>query len=143
MSFADEHWEAVARGSQVLVPPNRWSGRNAAHPWPSKICRILFATQLVVGMGCSGLGADPGWAQAEPGISTETSLHTVYDALFAIHCRASIGRSSLLLAALLTAEGLTPDDAFRRLTVARGLRVPDTPDQVRWVERFAAAHKVP
>jgi protein-tyrosine phosphatase len=39
----------------------------------------------------------------------------------AVHCRASIGRSSLLLAALLTAEGLTPDDAFRRLTKARGL----------------------
>jgi protein-tyrosine phosphatase len=56
----------------------------------------------------------------------------------AVHCRASIGRSSLLLAALLTAEGLAPDDAFRRITVARGLRVPDTADQVRWVERFAA-----
>ena len=61
----------------------------------------------------------------------------------AVHCRASIGRSSLLLAELLTAEGHTPDDAFRRLSMARGLQVPDTPDQVRWVERFAAAHKVP
>ena len=56
----------------------------------------------------------------------------------AVHCRASIGRSSLLLAALLTAEGLTPDDAFKRLTKARGLQVPDTPDQILWVERFAA-----
>ena len=34
----------------------------------------------------------------------------------AVHCRASIGRSSLLLAALLTAEGFTPNDAFRRLS---------------------------
>jgi protein-tyrosine phosphatase len=56
----------------------------------------------------------------------------------AVHCRASIGRSSLLLAALLTAEGHTPDEAFRRLSKARGLQVPDTPDQIRWVERFAA-----
>ena len=55
----------------------------------------------------------------------------------AVHCRASIGRSSLLLAALLTAEGYSPHDAFRRLTTARGLQVPDTPDQIRWVERFA------
>ena len=47
-------------------------------------------------------------------------------------------RSSLLLAALLTAEGYTPDDAFKRLTKARGLQVPDTRDQIRWVERFAA-----
>jgi protein-tyrosine phosphatase len=56
----------------------------------------------------------------------------------AAQCRASIGRSSMLLAALLIAEGYTPDDAFRRLTKARGLQVPDTPDQIRWVERFAA-----
>jgi protein-tyrosine phosphatase len=55
----------------------------------------------------------------------------------AVHCRASIGRSSLLLAALMTAEGYTPDDAFRRLTTARGLQVPDTPDQIQWIERFA------
>jgi protein-tyrosine phosphatase len=61
----------------------------------------------------------------------------------AVHCRASIGRSSLLLAALLAAEGFTPDDAFRRLTIARGIQVPDTPDQIRWVEQFAATHHVP
>lgn len=56
----------------------------------------------------------------------------------AVHCRASIGRSSLLLAALLTGEGLTPGEAFRRLSKARGLQVPDTPDQIRWIESFAA-----
>jgi protein-tyrosine phosphatase len=61
----------------------------------------------------------------------------------AVHCRASIGRSSLLLAALLCAEGFTPEDAFRRISVARGLQVPDTSDQVRWVERFAASRHVP
>ena len=59
----------------------------------------------------------------------------------AVHCRASIGRSSLLLAALLTAEGFTPDDAFERLSRARGIKVPDTPDQVSWVERFTATHE--
>lgn len=56
----------------------------------------------------------------------------------AVHCRASIGRSSVLLAALLCAEGFTAEDAFRRLSAARGLQVPDTPDQVHWIERFAA-----
>ncbi len=61
----------------------------------------------------------------------------------AVHCRASIGRSSLLLAALLTVEGFAPEDAFRRLSMARGLQVPDTPDQVHWVERFAATHQAP
>jgi hypothetical protein len=47
------------------------------------------------------------------------------------------------LAALLTAQGLTLDDASRRLTLARGLQVPDILDQVRWVERFAAARQLP
>jgi protein-tyrosine phosphatase len=61
----------------------------------------------------------------------------------AVHCRASIGRSSLLLAALLITEGFTPAEAFSRLTLARGLQVPDTPDQIRWIEQFAASHHAP
>jgi len=56
----------------------------------------------------------------------------------AVHCRASIGRSSLLLASLLCSEGFQPEDAFERLSKARGLQVPDTQEQVRWVEHFAA-----
>lgn len=52
------------------------------------------------------------------------------------HCRAGIGRSSLLLAALLRREGLSTDDAFRRITHARGALVPDTPEQLRWVENL-------
>jgi protein-tyrosine phosphatase len=56
-----------------------------------------------------------------------------------VHCYASIGRSSLLLATILVLEGLTPDDAFRRLTHARGTRVPDTQAQVDWVTHLAAA----
>jgi protein-tyrosine phosphatase len=57
----------------------------------------------------------------------------------AVHCRASIGRSSLLLASLLCAEGFQPEDAFARLSRARGLQVPDTPEQVSWVEHFAGS----
>jgi hypothetical protein len=49
----------------------------------------------------------------------------------------------LLLATLLVADGFTPHEAFGRLTMAKGIQVPDTPDQVRWVERFAAARHAP
>ncbi len=56
----------------------------------------------------------------------------------AVHCRASIGRSSLLLAGVLCAEGFAPQDAFRRLATARGLQVPDTAEQVQWIEKFAS-----
>jgi protein-tyrosine phosphatase len=52
------------------------------------------------------------------------------------HCRAGIGRSSLLLASLLRREGLSTDDAFRRITQARRMLVPDTPEQLRWVENL-------
>ena len=52
------------------------------------------------------------------------------------HCFAGIGRSSLLLAALLRREGLSTDDAFRRITQARRALVPDTPEQLHWVENL-------
>ena len=56
----------------------------------------------------------------------------------AVHCRAGIGRSSLLLASLLTLDGHTAEDAFRRISQARGLKVPDTAEQVEWVHQFRA-----
>ncbi|MCG8591646.1 MAG: tyrosine protein phosphatase [Proteobacteria bacterium] len=56
----------------------------------------------------------------------------------AIHCRAGIGRASLLAATLLAAGGIDVSEAFARIAAARGLSVPDTPDQVGWVETFAS-----
>ncbi len=53
------------------------------------------------------------------------------------HCRAGIGRSSLLIAALLCSQGLSSQEAFQRLSSARGLSVPDTPGQVEWVAGFS------
>jgi protein-tyrosine phosphatase len=54
-----------------------------------------------------------------------------------IHCRAGIGRSAMLAAALLISDGLSPAEAFDRVKTARGCPVPDTPEQRRWVEQFA------
>ena len=66
------------------------------------------------------------------------SLH--YDLLqgrsIAAHCRAGIGRSALLLASLMRREGHTAADAFRRISYARGMQTPDTPEQLRWVENL-------
>lgn len=55
----------------------------------------------------------------------------------AIHCLAGIGRSSLVAACTLNELGLSPAEAFRRLHRARGLPVPDTDEQRRWVEVYA------
>jgi protein-tyrosine phosphatase len=48
------------------------------------------------------------------------------------HCRIGIGRASLLAAGILVLNGLAPDDAWHRLERARGLTVPDTPEQREW-----------
>jgi hypothetical protein len=50
-----------------------------------------------------------------------------------VHCRACIGRSSVLLATVLRLEGLSAKQAFDRISLARGLSVPDTPEQAKWV----------
>jgi len=62
-----------------------------------------------------------------------------------IHCRQSIGRSSLLAAALMVLLGITPDAAFQQLSKVRGSEVPETDEQRDWVEDFAeeiAVHSV-
>jgi protein-tyrosine phosphatase len=56
-----------------------------------------------------------------------------------IHCRQGIGRSALLAASLLVLSGMDPETAFRRLSAARGVSVPETPEQRKWVMDFARA----
>jgi protein tyrosine phosphatase (PTP) superfamily phosphohydrolase (DUF442 family) len=55
------------------------------------------------------------------------------------HCCAGIGRSSLLLAAVLCVEGISPERAFCLISKGRGLQVPDTPEQAEWLAGFAGA----
>jgi protein-tyrosine phosphatase len=55
----------------------------------------------------------------------------------AIHCRAGIGRSSVIAACTLVRLGAHPDRAFEAIAKARGVEVPDTPEQREWVTAFA------
>jgi len=50
----------------------------------------------------------------------------------ATHCRASIGRSSLLAAALLTRLGVPVDQVWDVIAEARGVPVPETDEQRSW-----------
>ena len=59
-----------------------------------------------------------------------------------IHCRAGIGRSSLLAAAILVLSGVSPDDAWTNVAKARGVPVPDTDEQRRWLGSMAACARV-
>lgn len=52
------------------------------------------------------------------------------------HCRAGIGRSSMLAALVLGRLGWTTDAAFRAISEPRGCPVPDTLEQERWVQSF-------
>jgi protein-tyrosine phosphatase len=55
----------------------------------------------------------------------------------AVHCRAGIGRSSLIAACTLVCSGVEPGNAFDRIAATRGVAVPDTDQQRDWVMRFA------
>jgi protein-tyrosine phosphatase len=49
------------------------------------------------------------------------------------HCWAGIGRSSLLAASLMVLNGMVPDEAWRRISEARGCTVPETTAQRDWI----------
>ena len=55
-----------------------------------------------------------------------------------VHCRAGIGRSSLMAAVTLMRlePGLTADAAAERISQARGLDVPETAAQKKWLKAF-------
>jgi protein-tyrosine phosphatase len=55
----------------------------------------------------------------------------------AIHCRAGIGRSGLMAACVLVAEGVDVTDAFEIIGTARGTAVPDTQEQKDWAAYLA------
>jgi protein-tyrosine phosphatase len=61
----------------------------------------------------------------------------------AVHCRAGIGRSGLLGACVLKAFGVDPDSAFRLLSRARGVAVPDTDAQIAWVREYSRGRSRP
>jgi protein-tyrosine phosphatase len=58
----------------------------------------------------------------------------------AVHCRQGIGRSAIIAAGLLVASGVEPQTALEMVGSARGLTVPETPEQRAWVERVLADH---
>lgn len=76
-----------------------------------------------------------------PNLDNFTTLLANLDAQIAkgrkvgIHCRACIGRSSVVAAGLLMRSGVPAEKAWRQISAARGCSVPDTAEQRAWVER--------
>ncbi|MGJ5208718.1 protein-tyrosine phosphatase family protein [Bradyrhizobium sp. HKCCYLR20261] len=54
-----------------------------------------------------------------------------------IHCRAGIGRSAVIAGCVMSRLGVDAGEALERIAAARGVRVPDTEEQRRWVMEMA------
>lgn len=57
----------------------------------------------------------------------------------AIHCRIGVGRSAMLAVCVLTVLGIPVESAWQYVSTARGMSVPDTPEQrdfvTEWVRK--------
>jgi protein-tyrosine phosphatase len=55
-----------------------------------------------------------------------------------VHCRGSIGRSTVIAACTLIQLGWLPKTALANIASARGLAVPDTQEQEDWILSYSA-----
>jgi protein-tyrosine phosphatase len=53
-----------------------------------------------------------------------------------VHCRGSIGRSSITAACTLIHMGWKAETALAEIEAARGCWIPDTPEQRQWILNF-------
>ena len=56
-----------------------------------------------------------------------------------VHCRQGIGRSGLVAACLLVRRGISPGAAVEMVSGARGVSVPETPEQRDWIDHYAVS----
>ncbi len=54
----------------------------------------------------------------------------------AVHCRMGIGRSAIIAAAVLLQQGGKAGDILQHISKIRGVKVPDTDDQIRWLKQL-------
>jgi protein-tyrosine phosphatase len=50
-----------------------------------------------------------------------------------LHCRMAYGRAPMIAACLMVSSDCTVDQSFARISRARGVTVPETPEQISWV----------
>jgi protein-tyrosine phosphatase len=75
----------------------------------------------------------------EKGSKIDSLIETLYQKTqtgnsVVIHCRMGIGRSSIIAGCILLKAGFKTDQILQKITSARGLKVPDTDQQVQWLK---------
>lgn len=75
------------------------------------------------------------------GMQTNTFIRSLADKavagqIIAVHCRMGIGRASIIAGSILVLAGHRPNDVISTITKARGLYVPDTPEQIQWLQNI-------
>ena len=91
---------------------------------------------LFISLPTEDRGVPPSWDDASLAVAKiEEMLRQGRNV--AVHCRQGIGRSGMIAAAVLVKDGSVPDDSMKRISDARGLPVPETPEQREWVRRFS------
>lgn len=61
----------------------------------------------------------------------------------AVHCRQGIGRSGLIAAGLLVMSGMGVEKAIEVVGAARGLAIPETPEQLKWIKHLPSEKLAP
>lgn len=59
-----------------------------------------------------------------------------------IHCRAGIGRTGLVAAGVLLYCGFEPTEALNHISDKRGVKVPDTQEQIDWIVKCHEIRKL-
>ena len=52
-----------------------------------------------------------------------------------IHCRMGIGRSAIIAGCLLLKPGYKTEEVIAHISKIRGMRVPDTEEQIAWLKK--------
>lgn len=58
-----------------------------------------------------------------------------------VHCRGGIGRTGLICCCLMLSTGISVPDAISVVTQQRGEQVPETPEQIDMLIRYAARNR--
>lgn len=125
-------WRRAGLDSVVSLLEDR-EVRDLGLTQEAHLCRSLGISFLSFSVPDRGVPA----SLREAALLVETVLSELSRGVgVGIHCLAGIGRSPLLAGCVLLKLGVPEDQVFPVLSQARGVPVPDTAAQVRWLGRF-------